>query len=53
MNNNISKMSIYLEVTNGKYAASAVLLEDGDVARVGRGAQAEWDLAEKFRNDLD
>ena len=34
-------MSIYLEVTNGKYAASTVSLEDGDVCRVGRGAKAE------------
>jgi hypothetical protein len=34
-------MSIYLEVTNGKYAASTVVLEDGDVCSVGRGAEAE------------
>ena len=34
-------MSLYLEVTSGKYAASTVALEDGDVARVGRGAKAE------------
>ena len=30
-------MSLYLEVTSGKYAGSTVSLEDGDVARVGRG----------------
>ena len=34
-------MSIYIEVTNGKYAASTVSLEDGDVAGVGRGVQAD------------
>jgi hypothetical protein len=34
-------MSIYLEVTNGKYAASTVALEEGDVCRIGRGAKAE------------
>ena len=41
-------MSIYLEVTNGKYAASTVSLEDGDVARIGRGAQAEVFLPDDF-----
>jgi hypothetical protein len=30
-------MSIYIEATNGKYAASTISLEDGDVTRVGRG----------------
>ena len=34
-------MSSYLEVTNGKYAASTVLLDEGDVVRVGRGAKAD------------
>lgn len=34
-------MSIHLEVTNGKYAAIIGSLEDGDVARVGRGAKAD------------
>ena len=41
-------MSIYLEVTNGKYAANTVSLEDGDVARVGRGAKAEVFLPDDF-----
>ncbi len=41
-------MSIYLEVTNGKYAASTLSLEDGDVARVGRGAPAEVFLPDDF-----
>ena len=41
-------MSIYLEVTNGKYAASTVSLEDGDVARVGRGAKTEVFLPDDF-----
>jgi hypothetical protein len=41
-------MSIYLEVTNGKYAASTVALEGGDVCRVGRGAKAEVFLPDDF-----
>ena len=41
-------MSIYLEVTNGKYAASTVSLEDGDVAGVGRGAKADVFLPDDF-----
>lgn len=41
-------MSIYLEVKNGKYAASTVSLEDGDVARIGRGARSEVFLPDDF-----
>ncbi len=41
-------MSLYLEVTNGKYAASTLALEAGDVARVGRGAVAEMYLPDDF-----
>jgi pSer/pThr/pTyr-binding forkhead associated (FHA) protein len=41
-------MSIYLEVTNGKYAASTVALEEGDVCRVGRGAKMEVYLPDDF-----
>lgn len=41
-------MSIYLEVTNGKYAASTISLEDGDVAGVGRGAKADVFLPDDF-----
>lgn len=33
--------SIYLETTSGKYIAQTVALEEGDVARVGRGAKSE------------
>ncbi len=40
--------SIYLEVINGKYAASTVSLEEGDVARVGRGARADVFLPDDF-----
>ncbi|MBK7704596.1 MAG: DUF4123 domain-containing protein [Acidobacteria bacterium] len=41
-------MPIYLEVINGKYAAGTVSLEDGDVARVGRGARADMCLPDDF-----
>ena len=41
-------MSIYLEVTNRKYAASTISLEDGDVVRIGRGAKADVFLPDDF-----
>lgn len=34
-------MSIYLEVTHGKYLGSTVSLEEGDVCRVGRSIKTE------------
>lgn len=34
-------MSIYLEITSGKYVAQTAAIGEGDVARVGRGAKSE------------
>ena len=41
-------MFLYLEVINGKYAASTVALEAGDVCRIGHGATAEMFLPDNF-----
>ena len=41
-------MYLYLEIINGKYAASTISLEDGDVAGVGRGAKADVFLPDDF-----
>lgn len=40
--------SIYLEITNGKYAANTVALDEGDVCRVGRSAKSEVFLPDDF-----
>lgn len=41
-------MSIYIEITNGKYIAQTIALEGGDVCRVGRGAKVDVFLPNDF-----